>query len=165
MNQLKWKSIAVPLPKLVLLGSVANWSNVQGSFQKIRACVRCTKKGQESLVKGHNYEFFPLNFSNIGHVILKVFIENKLSCFSKRALCGGAARSKWLKEALIFVISIYILYYSRIERIGRRFLALHAKMTKLILRTGCPSHRLTSWRKSAFIQLPSAQKPFISMES
>ena len=154
MNQLKWKSIAVPLPKLVLLGSVANWSNVQGSFQKTRTCVRCTKKGQESLVKWHNYEFFPLNFSNIGQVILKVFIENKLSCFSKRALRGGTACSKWLKETQIFISSIYILYYSRIERVGRWLLALHAKMTKLVLRTGCSSHRLTSWRKSAFIQLP-----------
>ena len=126
--------------------------------------MRCTKKGQESLVKWHNYEFFPLNFSNIGQVILKVFIENKLSCFSKRALRGGTACSKWLKETQIFISSIYILYYSRIERVGRWLLALHAKMTKLVLRTGC-SHRLTSWRKSAFIQLPSVQKPFISMES
>ena len=98
--------------------------------------MRCTKKGQESLVKGHNYEFFPPNVSNIGQVILKVFIENKLSCFSKRALGGGTARSKWLKEALIFISTIYILYYSRRERVGRRLLALHAKMTKLILRTG-----------------------------
>ena len=26
------------------------------------------KKGQESVVKGHNYEFFSLNFTNLGHL-------------------------------------------------------------------------------------------------
>ena len=34
------------------------------------------------------------------HVILKFFPENKLLYFSKRPLCAGTARKKWLKEIL-----------------------------------------------------------------
>ena len=34
------------------------------------------------------------------NVVLMVFTENKLFHFSKKALCAGTARSKWLKEAL-----------------------------------------------------------------
>ena len=57
------------------------------------ACSK-TKKRQGISVKGHNYEFLLLNFPNINeiqhphkrHVVLKVFTENKLFCFSKRAL-------------------------------------------------------------------------------
>ena len=35
------------------------------------------------------------------HLILKSSTENKLLNFSKRALRAGAARNKWLSEALI----------------------------------------------------------------
>ena len=44
-------------------------------------------------------------------------------------------------------------------------LALHVKLTKLILEIGCPSYHLTSWRKSSLIQKPSGQIPkaFMSM--
>ena len=34
------------------------------------------------------------------YLVLKVFTENKLFCFSKRALYADTARNKWLKEAL-----------------------------------------------------------------
>ena len=68
-----------------------------------------TKKGQESSVKGHSYQFFPLNFTDLGqililqHVVLRIFTENKLFYFSKRALCVGTTHNKWLKEALVTV--------------------------------------------------------------
>ena len=70
-----------------------------------------TNKGQESLVKGHNRGFLPLNFPNSGylecyapspptpkwHVFLEFLVEKKAFCFSKRALHAGTARNKWLK--------------------------------------------------------------------
>ena len=66
-----------------------------------------TKKGQESLVKGHSFGFLPLIFANLGHlerytpskwyVFLEVLVEKKAFCFSKRALCASTACNKWLK--------------------------------------------------------------------
>lgn len=66
-----------------------------------------TKK-RESLANGHNYDFFPPNFTNLGHlechtlpkqnVVLKVFTENELFHYPNRALHTGTSSNKWLKE-------------------------------------------------------------------
>ena len=65
------------------------------------------KTGGESGVKGHNFEFLPENFPNLGHwewytptkqdVVLKVLTENKVFYVSKRALCAGTTCNKALK--------------------------------------------------------------------
>ena len=79
-----------------------------------RACSRkyghvcgITKKGQESLVKGHSFGFLPFIFANLGHlecyipskwyVFLEVLVEKKAFRFSKRALRVSTACNKWLK--------------------------------------------------------------------
>ena len=68
------------------------------------------KKGQKSLIKGHNCEFLPLILLNLRHLerytplndmlVLKVLTKNKEFYFSKRALHAGTAPNKWLKETL-----------------------------------------------------------------
>ena len=69
------------------------------------AC-RITKKGQESTVKGHNCEFFPLIFLNSGHLECytphkrHVVLEFLVFRLAKSALHGGTAHNKWLKWAL-----------------------------------------------------------------
>ena len=62
-------------------------------------------------------------------------------------------------KILPYVCSFYILYYSPLEGVGYKLHAQRAKMTKLILQIPCPFYHLTSWRKSALIQKPSAQIP------
>ena len=77
-----------------------------------------TGKEQESSVKGHNYDFFLSKFSKFRAfgmlhppkwpVVLKVFTENKLMYFSKRALRAGNTNLVNLLISTIFESRFFI---------------------------------------------------------
>ena len=79
----------------------------QGLFQKIWACVRYNqKRAKKSSKRAQVWVFTPYfckfrTFRTLHlpkrHVFLEVLVEKKAFCFSKRALCAGTARNKWLK--------------------------------------------------------------------
>ena len=50
------------------------------------------------------------------HVVLKVFTQNMLIYFSKRAPRAGTARNKWLKEALAKTVSPCFAKWPKILR-------------------------------------------------
>ena len=64
------------------------------------------EKWQERSLKEHNYNFFPLDIPNLGHLVNThvACTEKKLFHFSKRDLRVDIARNKWLKEAMQVII-------------------------------------------------------------